>query len=207
VFDLVDDVILLRNQPLIGVTLQPLKLAILVAGVTVTPATATIEYKFDYTATSGTVQSFSFSLTAPGFITSAGQSPAFSPFTIGDGTTSWTFTQDLTGFSPPTTAVFCFATAGTLVGPNCTASYHPPNGFFEATFVGGFPTAPGVYASNFGGSFYLPDSSLADINLGTGTLVLTIGQINVVPEPGSILLMLTVVAGVAFARFRVLRMR
>jgi hypothetical protein len=151
------------------------------------PASAALLYQFDYTATSGPIQSFSFNFTSPVFITTPGLSPAMTPFVITDGSYSWTIVQDLSYTSPPTTAGFCFGTSGTSMGVGiggCTASYSPPNGFFQASFLAGFPTAPGVYPSNFGGSLYLPDTSFVQFNLGTGTLILTIEDTTAVPEPG-----------------------
>ena len=45
-------------------------------------------YTFEYTAVSGPVESFSFSFTAPTFVT-VGLSPPFAPFTVTDGANKW----------------------------------------------------------------------------------------------------------------------
>ena len=97
-------------------TLYWLALAIALAA---PAARASLLYQFSYTSPTPTLNSFSFSLASPTFITSG--SPAFTPFTVTDGTTSWTMTQDLVvqanGFS-----CFEFGTAygATLLG--CGAS-------------------------------------------------------------------------------------
>jgi hypothetical protein len=153
--------------------------------------TADITYEFTYSAASGPIQSFNFSFDTHGFITSANESPAFGPFTIGDGINSWAITQDVTSFSLPTTGDFCFATAGTILnsgGGGCTASYNPPDGFFEVTFINGLPSTTGTFTSNFGGSFYTPAGVSEALNVGTGDLTLTVSE---VPEPSSIVLLAT----------------
>jgi hypothetical protein len=58
-------------------------------------------YRFDYTALSGPVESFSFSFTAPTLVI-AGTSPDFTPFTLTDGTNSWTMTNDVAEVDGPT---------------------------------------------------------------------------------------------------------
>jgi hypothetical protein len=66
-----------------------------------TECRAEVTYKFSYTAQSGPVRSFSFSFTAPTFVTD-GSSPTFTPFTLTDGTNSWTMTKDLVAVEDPT---------------------------------------------------------------------------------------------------------
>jgi hypothetical protein len=178
-------------------------LALLFVAIVAPTANAdSLHYKFTYTATSGPIESFDFSLTSPTFITSTSGSPPFTPFTITDGVNSWTLTQDVTAFSSPTTGDICFGTAGTLMTGTqtggCVASYHPFDGFLEISFINGLPSRRGKFVSNFGGSFYVsvPVEGTFNgqdaLNLGTGSLYLTIrgaSHEHAVPEPPTIVLL------------------
>jgi len=149
---------------------------------------AQVVYKFTYTAVSGPVNSFSLSFTVPAFVT-AGSTPAFTPFTLTDGTNSWTMKKDLVTVEDPTglnRACFQFGTpfAGLslgmppLFGP-CSLSVGGP-GVNQAAFefeTTGLPTAAGTYpAVAFVGSFDTPtgfESITSQFN-PTGTMSLTI---------------------------------
>jgi hypothetical protein len=172
-------------------------LAVLFVTIVVPTAKADLHYQFTYTATSGPIESFDFSLTPPTFITSTSGPLPFTPFTITDGVNSWTLTQDVTAFSLPTTGDICFGTAGTLMTSSqtggCGASYHPPDGFLEISFINGLPSTRGEFVSNFGGSFYVSEpvegtsNGQDTLDLGTGSLDLTIR--GAVPEPPTIVLL------------------
>src|SRR5215472_4083349 len=130
-----------------------------------TECRADVMYTFSYTALSGPVESFTFSLTASTFLT-ADSSPAFTPFTPTDGTNSWTMTQDLVTLEDPAglnRACFQFGTpfAGLssgsppMFGP-CSLAVGGP-GVNQAAFeleTTGLPSAPGTYAAvDFVGAF------------------------------------------------------
>jgi hypothetical protein len=178
--------------------MRPSVYVLILAMATVVPVSADpLFYEFTYTATSGQIESFDFSFPSSAFITSAGESPTFAPFTIGNGVNSWTFTQDLTGFSPRTTGIICFGTAGALLSIGCTGSFHPPDGELFISFIDGLPSTTGTFISNFGGAFYTDSNHQDTISLGTGTLQLTVSD---VPESSTIVLLGTVICAVILVR-------
>jgi hypothetical protein len=194
------------------ITLAVLFVAIVTPTANADSHAQSLHYKFTYTATSGPIESFDFSLASSTFITSTSGSPPFTPFTITDGINSWRMTQDATGFSPPTTGDICFGTAGVLMtSTSCGASFHPPNGFLLITFIDGLPSSKGKFVSNFGGSFYVtvPGTGTFDgqnfINLGTGSLYLTIrgASHESVPEPPTIVLLGMAIGSVLALRKRI----
>jgi hypothetical protein len=77
-------------------------------------ARADLLYQFSLNASEG-IEASSFSLTVPTFVT-AGESPEFTPFTLTDGTHTWTFVDDLAASSGGLTC-FLFGTGGRLVSP------------------------------------------------------------------------------------------
>lgn len=164
---------------------------------------ADVLYTFTYTAVTGPVQNFSFSFTAPTFVTD-GSSPAFTPFSPTDGTNSWTMTKDLVALSDPSGANTCFmfgtpfATFGAPppFGP-CGIGVGGPGvnqGAILLETSGGLPSAPGIYSTvHFSGLLDTP-AGFEDINLGpisgsidnTGTMTLVVTS---VPEPSTLSLM------------------
>jgi hypothetical protein len=155
---------------------------------------AEVLYTFDYDAVTGPVQSFTFSFTAPDFVTN-GSSPAFTPFTPTDGTNSWTITQDLV-----TGGCFLFGTpfAGLGLPPfTCSVGVGGPGnnqgGFYwDFDANGDLPSAVGTYGgAGFGGAFDTPDGSfeyigpITQLTQNTGTMTLTITQ-TPVPDPSTL---------------------
>ncbi len=141
-------------------------------------------YDFDYIATSGPIQSFSFSFTTPGFL-AVGDSFNFTPFVVTDGTSQWDFSKGLirtevdTGIPPYTCLVFATET-GSFDYPM------PCAGVLNISFYS-LPTVAGTYVPFFwGGGFgdeeirmYIPNGQIP----ATGTFTLTITD---VPEPSSL---------------------
>jgi hypothetical protein len=156
-----------------------------------------LDYSFSYSATSGPIQSFSFSFLEPTFVT-GGTSPAFTPFVVTDGANTWTMTNDLT-YSDSTSGCFMFGNPSEILGVgglfgssgcviNPTGPGPDPEGFFFAT-SGGLPSAPGIYpASDATGLFVLPTGGFEQIvstEAGSviGTMNLTITEL---PEPSTL---------------------
>jgi hypothetical protein len=139
-------------------------------------ARASLVYDFNIGAAGG-IDDFSFSFTVPSFV-GEGQSPAFAPFTVTDGTHTWTMINDVTG-----PGCFMFDNGGTssLQPPCGIGVFAPPDGALSLAVVGGpLPTATGVYT--------LFGSGLFDFAGGQGTLETSpVGTLDVtgaaVPEP------------------------
>lgn len=160
-------------------------------------------YTLSFATTSGQIESFGFSFIVPTFVTT-GQSPAFTPFTITDGTnTSAPLSLDLAENLGSGASCFSFATATNATidpppnGP-CNSEWNAPNGgFVQFLFLGNaLPTAEGTYTGpgSVAGFYFGPSS--ADFSIGTG--VLTISAPSSVPEPTSVILMSTTLLEVAF---------
>lgn len=148
---------------------------------------AQIAYEFSYTASSGPIHSFNFELTSQTFIT--GGSPSFTPFTITDGTNSWTITQITIATSSNGIGCIVFGTAGATLGP-CNAYYvgqgTQPQGIFWLWFAAGLPNslgtivpcgfcAPTGEGTGWNGVFETPPWSSAEmINSTTGRFQLTV---------------------------------
>jgi hypothetical protein len=144
-----------------------------------------LQYTFSYSATGGPIQNFSFSFIEPAFVLTGGALPSFIPFTLTDGTASWTMTQDLVNIS----GCFMFGTPFARLGnPGpfgaCAVSVGGPGisegGFFLAP-TGGLPSATGTYGSVMGGSFDTP-AGFESINQTTGIMTLTITQVAAEPS-------------------------
>src|SRR6516225_9726359 len=141
----------------------------LVVGCLAAASEGNVLYTFTYTATSGPVQSFSFSFTSPTYATD-GSLPAFTPFTLTDGANSWTMTQDLVDVFDPTglnMGCFQFGTPFASLsqgvppfGGPCSFAVGGPGvnqGAFEFDTSGGLPSALGIYsARDFIGAFDTP---------------------------------------------------
>jgi hypothetical protein len=149
------------------------------------PCQADVLYTFDYTALNGPVQSFEFSFTTPTFLTTS-SSPAFTPFTVTDGTNHWTMTEDAVA-AFPSSSLECFMFGTPPLPPGCgfgVADAGPGQGWFYVLFSGTL-SAPGVHGVLVGGTFYTPAGaeSISNVfgpNTATGTMSLTIAS---VPEP------------------------
>ncbi|HLM98804.1 MAG TPA: PEP-CTERM sorting domain-containing protein [Bryobacteraceae bacterium] len=160
-------------------------------------------YTFQYDALDGPINSFSFSFTSPNFVTD-GAMPTFTPFTVTDGTTSWTFTQDLAAAPSPFGCLMfgnpdATIEATSFIG-DCVIGVGGPGLQAAFAFVtdNGLPTMPGVYTPhNFYGLFETPTTTefigpIANLFEATGTMTLTIT--NTVPEPGSAALLAAALA-------------
>lgn len=157
-------------------------------------------YTFSFTPTTGTIESFGFSFTVPTFVTT-GQSPAFTPFTMTDGTrTSAMMTQDFVYYDG-TVGLECFefgTATNAVLGPCGEASGSPNGGVLTLEAFSGLPTGTGIYS--------LPDSSASFNNTsppgvgsqGTGSLIISNTS---VPEPASVVFLVTVAALIDW-RFR-----
>jgi hypothetical protein len=144
-----------------------------------------IEYSFDYVATSGPIESFSFSLIEPGFVPS-GPLPDFTAFAVTDGTNSWTMTAG--SLSPE--GCFEFGTPFATLGEppfTCSVGVGGP-GFSQGGFyvvangLSGPPTTLGSSTVGIGGSFDTA-AGFEYLSNDTGTMTLTISDATVTPEP------------------------
>jgi len=144
-----------------------------------------IEYSFDYVATSGPIESFSFSLIEPGFVPS-GLLPDFTAFVLTDGTNTWTMTAD--SVSPE--GCFEFGTPFATLGEppfTCSVGVGGPGdtqgGFYVvANGLSGPPTTLGSSTVSFGGAFDTADG-FEYLSNNNGTMTLTISDATVTPEP------------------------
>ena len=146
-------------------------------------ARASLVYEFDIGAAGG-IDAFSFSFTVPSFV-GEGQSPAFAPFTVTDGTDTWTMINDLTGHTAGVpSGCFMFDNGGTssLQPPCGVGVFAPPDGALTLALGVGvpLPTVTGAYT--------LSGSGLFDFAGGQGTLHTSpVGTLDIsgapVPEP------------------------
>src|SRR5262245_2997644 len=166
-------------------------------------AQADLLYQFSLDA-SGAIEAATFSFTVPTFVT-AGESQAFTPFTLTDGTHTWTFIAALAD-SPVGLGCFAFSTGGTntFLTPGCGIEVLPSSeAAFSLMINGGLPAATGVYSLDGRGIFDFPDGQHV-LGIGglphlTGTLDISI-SINPVPEPSTWLLVPTAVGLAWLAR-------
>jgi hypothetical protein len=158
-------------------------------------AQAGVLYDFNFIQGAGTqVQNFEFSFIAPTFVTS-GQSPAFTPFTITDGTHTSTMTEDLIGLSAGT-GCFDFGSGADVIIGNCSLSAPgPTGGVISFNLSAGLPSTTGVFDAIVNGGFYVNSSTIA---FAGGNATLTVSN---VPEPASGVLVLAAV-GLFGWRFR-----
>ena len=126
------------------------------------PAHADLLYQFDVHEVGGFggatvgIQPFSFSFTVPTFVT-AGQSPAFTPFTVTFGTHSYKMINDLAGTAFGPTGCFLFGTGGTgVILPGCTISVPTTDGdgTLQLDVPGGLPTATGMRTLGVSAGFF-----------------------------------------------------
>ena len=167
-------------------------------------ARAEVLYEFSYARVSGPIQSFSFSLTSPTFISDG--SLRLAPFAITDGAHFWSISQgyatveDVFG-----NGCTVFGTADADVG-HCSAGVPPNNGgtLFLVWNGGGLPSSEGLYTPDYiAGQFYAAGEYIGTfptINPDTGRLELNITQASTVPEPASIILIVSAVAMVGVWR-------
>jgi hypothetical protein len=154
------------------------------------PAHASVTYTFDVAGSSGISNPFSFSFTAPSFVTS-GQSPAFTAFTVNTSpgalvTDSWTVTNDLV---TATSGFGCFefgAPPDTL--SSCSASGIGGGLGLLLDVSGSLPTMNGTYTLSGGAG---GDGEVFSLS---GTL--TVSSSAAAPEPSSLLLLGISLAGV-----------
>jgi hypothetical protein len=133
-------------------------------------ARASLVYDFHVGAAGG-IDAFSFSFTVPSFV-GEGQSPAFAPFTVTDGTHTWTMINDLTGHTAGVpSGCFMFDNGGTssLQPPCGVGVFAPPDGALMLTLGVGvpLPTATGVYTLSGSGLFDFAGGTLQTSPVGT----------------------------------------
>jgi hypothetical protein len=92
-------------------------------------AHGSVLYQFNVTATGG-IDPFSFSFTVPSFVT-AGQSPAFTPFNVTDGTHTWTMINDLAAIGAVSCFLFDSGGRPILIARVVSASRPRPTGFLS----------------------------------------------------------------------------
>ncbi|MGA7238231.1 MAG: PEP-CTERM sorting domain-containing protein [Bryobacteraceae bacterium] len=138
-------------------------------------ARADLEYQFNVSSL-GSIQPFSFTFTSATFLAD-GDVPTFTPFTVTDGTTSWTLTR---GLAANGVGLGCFEFGTTLdstLNP-CDVAGSLPGGALLLSVAGELPTATGLYDIGF--SSFSADP--ADFTFAGGTLDI----VSLVPEPASI---------------------
>ena len=133
-------------------------------------ARANLVYDFDIGAAGG-IDAFSFSFAVPSFV-GEGQSPGFAPFTVTDGTHTWTMINDLTGHtSGVPSGCFMFNNGGTSsFAPPCGVGvFAPPDGALMLTLGVGvpLPTATGIYTLSGSGLFDFAGGTLQTSPFGT----------------------------------------
>ena len=119
-------------------------LAVFLLSVFAASARADLIYSFSFTPTSGSIESFAFSFDVPTYVTT-GQSPAFDPFTITDGTHSASITEDLAE-NITSGSCFVFLTAtGASSDSDCDVDVHPNGAAVLMEASGGLPTTTGTF--------------------------------------------------------------
>ena len=177
------------------------------------PAQANLIYAFSYTAERGPIQSFSFSMLSPTFISPG--TPAFSPFTITDGSAVFAIQQDSVAISTgqflgsqliaPGDGCFSFGSSGSVLSPCSWALPNTPGlsmAAFTVTVPGGPPSQTGTFSDLVFDGDTLLQPTLAEEPFydccgiqRTGTFQLTITQVPTqIPEPSGMALL---VAGIS----------
>jgi hypothetical protein len=149
-------------------------------------ARASLVYDFNIDAAGG-IDAFSFSFTVPSFV-GEGESPAFAPSTVTDGTHTWTIINDLTGStSGVPVGCFMFDNGGTSSFdlPCGVGVAAPPDGALYLNLDGGLPlpTATGVYTLSGSGLFDVAGEQSTLITAPVGTLDISESP---VPEPPAV---------------------
>jgi hypothetical protein len=161
-------------------------------------AHADLVYDFNVNAStdpSNPLEAFSFSFTAPTFVGNP-STPAFTPFTVTDGTHSWTMTEDWVGTQFSTTC-FEFGTGGVTVNSCGWAIPSGINGGAIDLAILALPTATGTYGfTTFLNELNFNGDASADFPNLTGTL--TVSEVSGVPEPTSILLLASILCAVGW---------
>ncbi|SRR5579885_1126785 len=176
-------------------------------------ANATILYQFSFTPVNGPFQAASFTLSEPGYLGDGGFS--FTPFTMSDGTHTFSFTQGNAGTDVPSAFCFDFGTANTSVGDCFTgmSSAGAPNATLAITFSGNgglLPSSPGSFTAGqfsvFVSAFVTTTSA---VETSQGTVTLTVTDTNPTPEPASAVLCgsMLVALAVLYRRFRLAKFR
>ena len=150
------------------------------------PARADLEYVFNVTSPSHTLQPFSFSFTSPTFLAD-NDVPTFTPFTLTSGADSWTLTKGLG--TQNGNGCFEFGTpTGIMDNCNVASDGSDQSAALLLELFSPLPTSPGVYDLAFG-AFVWDSSAVLDL---TGSLDITF--LATVPEPASIGLFVIVLA-------------
>jgi hypothetical protein len=184
-------------MPLHKMTLHKLGFTALLIASFAGIAQADIFYEFNLNASTdpnNPLEAFSFSFTAPTFVGNP-STPAFTPFTVTDGTHSWTMTEDWVGTG---NGINCFE-FGTGAGEanlgSCGAVVAGIGG--EIQFASSvLPTATGTYGLTPGFGGILLFAGGGDFPGLTGTL--TVSEVSGVPEPTSILLLTSILCAVGW---------
>lgn len=154
----------------------------------VSTAQGDVLYQFDVNG-ADSIQPFSFSFASPTFVVD-GTSLSFTPFTVTDGTNSWTMVQ---GRAPE--PCFEFGTGGaSLVNCGFVLPGASSEGGFNLNILGGaLPSTTGVHFFDGEGTF-LSKGNLTFVILNGS---LTVSDSSLVPEPSSIALFSIAAAVVA----------
>jgi hypothetical protein len=169
-------------------------LAVFLLSVFAASARADLLYSFSFTPTEGPIESFAFSFDVPAFVTT-GQSPAFDPFTLTDGTNSASLTEDL---AENTTAGNCFVfltATGASSNSECDIDVHDNGAAVRMVASGGLPTMTGTFT--YDAAAVLGTGSEVEGVAGTVDLTITNTPLTT-PEPSSWILMSTTLLAVAF---------
>jgi hypothetical protein len=151
-------------------------------------AHAGILYQFNVDA-DGPYEAFSFSFSVPTFVTN-GQSPSFVPFTVTNGTTTWTLVDGMAGSA---SACFDFATAiDWVIDSPCGVEHLPNTGGLVQLVFSTLPTTTGDYTIQPYSYEVFADGDTVASAGAYGTLVVT-----ATPEPGSAILLFTGLSAVS----------